>query len=108
MSDGTRTHDTPYPPQEARVAGRVRWDAFARRLRTHLRFALGLMPELPPAPLRVQRVEPYRGDGFGIERFALETLLDALGAGKTTPLDLPCYERIGGWATLQRLIPRAE
>lgn len=74
--DTTRTHDTPYPPLEARVASRARWDAFARRLRGHLRCALGLMPELPAAPLRVQRVESYRGDGVRIERFALETLPD--------------------------------
>jgi hypothetical protein len=39
-----RTHDTPYPPREARVASRARWDAFARRLREHLRLSLGLTP----------------------------------------------------------------
>lgn len=76
MLDTTRTHETPYPPLEARLASRGRWDAFARRLRAHLRFALGLIPELPPAPLRVQRVESYRGDGFRVERIALETLPD--------------------------------
>lgn len=76
MLDATRTHDTPYPPQEARISSRARWDVFARRLKAHLRLALGLTPELPAAPLRVQRVESYRGDGFRIERFALETLPD--------------------------------
>ncbi len=74
MLDTERTHDTPYPPQEARIATRARWDAFARRLRAHVRFALGLTPDLPTAPLRALRAESYRGDGFRIERFALETL----------------------------------
>jgi hypothetical protein len=36
-----RTHDTPYPPREERIASRARWDAFARRLREHLRLSLG-------------------------------------------------------------------
>lgn len=69
-----RTHDTPYLPQEGRVVTRARWEAFAQRLRAHLRFALGLMPELTPAPLRALRAESYRGAGFRVERFALETL----------------------------------
>lgn len=74
MLGSERTHDAPYPPQEGRIASRARWDAFARRLRTHLRFALGLTPDLLPAPLRALRAESHRGDGFRIERFALETL----------------------------------
>ena len=47
-----RTHDTPYPPREERVATRARWDAFARRLREHLRLSLGLTPSLPEPPMR--------------------------------------------------------
>jgi hypothetical protein len=69
-----RTHDTPYPPREERVASRARWDAFARRLREHLRLSLGLTPGLPDAPLRALRAEAYRADGYRVERFALETL----------------------------------
>ncbi|MCX7924351.1 MAG: hypothetical protein N2554_00905 [Fimbriimonadales bacterium] len=91
MFNAERTHDTPYPPQEERVASRARWDAFARRLRAHLRFALGLTPDLPPAPLRVLRAESYRGAGFRIERFALETLPDFYLTGSLfipeTPVD---------------------
>ncbi|GIV09959.1 MAG: hypothetical protein KatS3mg019_2050 [Fimbriimonadales bacterium] len=69
-----RTHETPSPPDTVRLVSRVRWDAFQRRLRLHLRVALGLLPNLPPAPLRPLRCESYRGEGFHIERFALETL----------------------------------
>lgn len=52
MPNPTRNHDTPYPPNEARMVNRARWDAFAQRLRAHLRLVLGLTPNLPPAPLR--------------------------------------------------------
>ncbi|MCS6924124.1 MAG: hypothetical protein NZM10_07100 [Fimbriimonadales bacterium] len=88
-----RTHDTPFPPQEGRIASRARWDAFARRLREHLRFALGLLPELPPAPLRVQRAEAYRGDGFRIERVALETLPDFYLTGSLFVPENPAGKR---------------
>jgi hypothetical protein len=53
-----RTHDTPYPPREARVASRARWDAFARRLREHLRLSLGLTPSLPDRPCAPSAPKP--------------------------------------------------
>ncbi len=70
----SRDHNTPCMPSMARVASRAEWDAFAQRLRAHVRLACGLLPELPPAPLRALRAHAYTGDGFRIERFALETL----------------------------------
>lgn len=93
MQPAVRTHDTPYPPQEARIASRARWDAFARRLREHLRFALGLTPRLPNAPLRALRAASYRGDGFRIERFALETLPDFYLTGSLFVPETPAGER---------------
>lgn len=88
-----RTHDTPYPPREARVASRARWDAFARRLREHLRLSLGLTPSLPEPPLRALRAEAYRGDGYRIERFALETLPDFYLTGSLFVPDAPADAR---------------
>jgi hypothetical protein len=88
-----RTHDTPYPPREARVASRARWDAFARRLREHLRLSLGLTPSLPDPPLRALRAEAYRGDGYRIERFALETLPGFYLTGSLFVPDAPADTR---------------
>jgi hypothetical protein len=88
-----RTHDTPYPPREARVASRARWDAFARRLREHLRLSLGLTPSLPEPPLRALRAEAYRGDGYRIERFALETLPGFYLTGSLFVPDAPADTR---------------
>jgi hypothetical protein len=88
-----RTHDTPYPPREARVASRARWDAFARRLREHLRVSLGLTPSLPDPPLRALRAEAYRGDGYRIERFALETLPGFYLTGSLFVPDAPADTR---------------
>jgi hypothetical protein len=88
-----RTHDTPYPPRETRVASRARWDAFARRLREHLRLSLGLTPSLPDPPLRALRAEAYRGDGYRIERFALETLPGFYLTGSLFVPDAPADTR---------------
>jgi poly(3-hydroxybutyrate) depolymerase len=88
-----RTHDTPYPPREERVASRARWDAFARRLREHLRLSLGLTPSLPDAPLRALRAEAYRADGYRIERFALETLPDFYLTGSLFVPETPADAR---------------
>ena len=88
-----RTHDTPYPPREARVATRARWDAFARRLREHLRLSLGLTPSLPEPPLRALRTEAHRGDGYRIERFALETLPGFYLTGSLFVPDAPADAR---------------
>ncbi len=88
-----RTHDTPYPPREARVASRARWDAFARRLREHLRLSLGLTPSLPEPPLRALRTEAHRGDGYRIERFALETLPGFYLTGSLFVPDAPADTR---------------
>ncbi len=88
-----RTHDTPHPPDETRVAHRARWDAFAQRLRAHLRLALGLTPNLPSAPLRVLRRESHRGDGFRIERFALETLTNFYLTGSLFIPETPAGKR---------------
>jgi hypothetical protein len=88
-----RTHDTPYPPREERVVSRARWDAFARRLREHLRLSLGLTPSLPDPPLRALRAEAYRGDGYRIERFALETLPGFYLTGSLFVPDAPADTR---------------
>ncbi|MCS6919212.1 MAG: hypothetical protein NZM28_05540 [Fimbriimonadales bacterium] len=88
-----RTHDTPYPPDAARLASRARWDAFARRLRAHLSVALGLTPRLPPAPLRALRRESYRGEDFRIERFALETLPNFYLTGSLFAPETPAGKR---------------
>ncbi|MCX7993937.1 MAG: hypothetical protein N2651_09760 [Fimbriimonadales bacterium] len=93
MLDAVRTHDTPYPPQDGRIASRARWDAFARRLRAHLRFALGLTPDLPTPSLRALRAESYRGEGFRIERFALETLPGFYLTGSLFVPDTPAGKR---------------
>ncbi len=74
MMQVLRTHDTPYPPDSTRIASRSRWEAFCMRLRMHLRLASGLLPELLAPPLRALRAKAYEGEGFTIERFALETL----------------------------------
>lgn len=88
-----RTHDTPYPPDEARIVSRSRWDAFSRRLQAHLRLALGLTPHLPPAPLRALRRESYRSEGFRIERFALETLPNFYLTGSLFVPETPAGKR---------------
>ncbi|MEN3001172.1 MAG: hypothetical protein ABDI19_04930 [Armatimonadota bacterium] len=88
-----RDHNTPCMPQESRVASRVAWEAFAKRLRQHVRFACGLLPNLPPAPLRVLRVPAYQGDGFRIERFALETLPDYYLTGSLLLPEKPAGRR---------------
>ncbi|MCL6534298.1 MAG: hypothetical protein K6U12_13610 [Armatimonadetes bacterium] len=69
-----RDYNTPCVGRDERVQSRASWEAFANRLRRHVRFACGLLPDLPRAPLRVLRVPAYRGEGFRIERWALETL----------------------------------
>ncbi len=93
MHGAERTHDTPLPPQAARAESRAGWDAFTRRLRTHLRFALGLLPDLPRAPLRVRRAESYRGDGFRIERLALETMPNFYLTGSLFVPETPADKR---------------
>lgn len=60
-----------------------------------MKLACGLFPALPPAPLRCWRAKAYSGDGYSIERFALETLpsfyltgslfLPSVPAGKRAP-----------------------
>ncbi|MFN7017035.1 MAG: hypothetical protein ACK4P5_07730, partial [Fimbriimonadales bacterium] len=93
MHEAERTHDTPLPPRMERSEHRARWDAFTRRLRTHLRFALGLLPDLPRAPLRARRAESYRGDGFRIERLALETMPNCYLTGSLFVPETPADRR---------------
>lgn len=88
-----RDHNTPCLPQEARVASRAVWEAFAKRLRMHVRFACGLLPALPPAPLRARRAPAYYGEGFRIERFALETLPDYYLTGSLFLPEKPAGKR---------------
>jgi hypothetical protein len=88
-----RDQNTPFPPSMARLANRALWEPFAERLRTHVRFACGLVPPLAPAPLRAQRVVAYRGEGFRIERFALETLPDYYLTGSLFIPDKPAGRR---------------
>lgn len=88
-----RDHNTPCPPQVAHAASRAAWEAFARRLRAHVRFACGLLPNLSPPPLRARRVHAYQGDGFHIERFVLETLPDYYLTGSLFVPDKPAGKR---------------
>lgn len=69
-----RDYHTPCGVSEERLRDRATWEAFAKRLRRHVRFACGLLPELPRSSLRALRAPAYQGEGFRIERWALETL----------------------------------
>ncbi|GBC92680.1 hypothetical protein HRbin15_01156 [bacterium HR15] len=88
-----RDPNTPCLPQEARVASRAAWETFAKRLRMHVRFACGLLPALPPAPLQARCVPAYQGEGFRIERFALETLPDYYLTGSLFLPEKPAGKR---------------
>ncbi|BCW94645.1 MAG: hypothetical protein WHS44_10065 [Fimbriimonadales bacterium] len=58
-----------------------------------MRLSLGLTPSLPDAPLRALHAEAYRGDGFRIERFALETLPDFYLTGSLFVPETPADAR---------------
>ncbi len=93
MEHQVRTHDTPCLPSQARIASRTRWERFANRLRKHVRLACGLSPELPPAPLHCLRATAYRGDGYAIERLALETLPNFYLTGSLFVPSVPAGKR---------------
>jgi hypothetical protein len=88
-----RDHNTPFPPSEASLTSRALWESSAHLLRAHVRFACGLLPALAPVPLRARRAVAYQGEGFRIERFALETLPDYYLTGSLFIPDKPAGRR---------------
>ena len=88
-----RDHNTPFVPSEAHLSSRALWERVAHRLQAHVRFACGLVPALAAAPLRARRAVAYQGEGFRIERFALETLPDYYLTGSLFIPDKPAGRR---------------